>query len=612
MRRILILLLALLLLMGCTADPEPTAPAIQPTVPTEPPQPWTQTAGMAWDQEGVLLEMPLTIPDGLHYSGGMPFDGDLLLWSVDSHLTDAATLELCLVELDDGSITAQRDIGLQTYGVPQILGDSIYLCDPTAGRILKLDHALQTVHQWNTTPEEGSWYMGDGEKLYVLDLDSRLTVTDLATGQRATVLEGDPEISWLTGYDGYAALEYYRTDTGAKTTAVLDFYTGQLHTPDFGEDFGSVTYLGGDWFCSRYMDGYIFYLSVDGGAVMRIPRQEDHVTLLPEGYLLEVASDSTMVRLYDLDGTLVSSAMVFGEGDGYVREEMIWNESLGGYFFQVSSYDETTRLLFWDIGKSSGGEDLTLTEVPAPDQEQANLEQRAEALGAEYGLTILIGEECDTKFDEFTAAHVTDWDRVTTAMDTLEEALATYPEGFIRQLRYDNIRGIQIQLISDLWADGSGRYGDGYAAFTQPQWDYYLMVMDIDETTTQTYFHEFSHIIDSYLAWDAGEREGALFSEEEWAQWNPAWFSGYSYDYGDQHDLNDFTCFVDSYATVSPTEDRARVMEYAMVSNGQWTFEGCDGLLNKLSYYCRCIREAFDTTGWPETVLWEQYLSLME
>ena len=138
------------------------------------------------------------------------------------------------------------------------------------------------------------------------------------------------------------------------------------------------------------------------------------------------------------------------------------------------------------------------------------------------------------------------------------------------------------------------------------------MVMDINETTTQTYYHEFSHIIDSYLAWDAGEREGSLFSEEDWAQWNPGWFSGYSYDYGDLYDLNDFTCFVDSYANVSPTEDRARVMEYAMVSYGTWTFEGCDGLLNKLSYYSRCIRNAFDTAGWAETVLWEQYLSLME
>jgi hypothetical protein len=36
-------------------------------------------------------------------------------------------------------------------------------------------------------------------------------------------------------------------------------------------------------------------------------------------------------------------------------------------------------------------------------------------------------------------------------------------------------------------------------------------------------------------------------------------------------------------------------------------FTGRKGLEGKLDYYCRCIRDAFDTTGWAETVLWEQY-----
>ena len=31
---------------------------------------------------------------------------------------------------------------------------------------------------------------------------------------------------------------------------------------------------------------------------------------------------------------------------------------------------------------------------------------------------------------------------------------------------------------------------------------------------------------------------------------------------------------------------------------------------NKFAYYCQCIREGFDTTGWPETTPWEEMLSL--
>ena len=72
--------------------------------------------------------------------------------------------------------------------------------------------------------------------------------------------------------------------------------------------------------------------------------------------------------------------------------------------------------------------------------------------------------------------------------------------------------------------------------------------------------------------------------------------------------MKEYRYFVDSYSTINPTEDRARVMEYSMSDYGAWTFEDAAGLAQKLDFYCRCIRQAFDTTGWPEVVRWEQYL----
>ena len=123
-----------------------------------------------------------------------------------------------------------------------------------------------------------------------------------------------------------------------------------------------------------------------------------------------------------------------------------------------------------------------------------------------------------------------------------------------------------------------------------------------------TYYHEFSHIIDAYLAWDASKREDALFSEETWNSLNPDWFAGYSLDYSNQQTLQDHTSFIDSYSTINPTEDRARVLEYSMEEYCDGFYEDGTVLQAKLSYYCRCIRDAFDTTGWPDTVIWEQYL----
>ena len=36
------------------------------------------------------------------------------------------------------------------------------------------------------------------------------------------------------------------------------------------------------------------------------------------------------------------------------------------------------------------------------------------------------------------------------------------------------------------------------------------------------------------------------------------------------------------------------------------TFEVHPGLVGKLRYYSQCIRDCFDTTGWPEVTVWEE------
>ena len=48
-------------------------------------------------------------------------------------------------------------------------------------------------------------------------------------------------------------------------------------------------------------------------------------------------------------------------------------------------------------------------------------------------------------------------------------------------------------------------------------------------------------------------------------------------------------------------------MEYAMM-DWDWVFDTYPHIREKLDYYCRCIRDSFDTTGWPEVTRWEQPL----
>lgn len=617
MKKLLCLfLLAILLLTGCMLPGMESGESSEPTETTEettaeitqPSVPWIEELGMPWDEDGTLLEIPLTIPDGLHYSGSVEFDGDLLLWSMDHHLADTSDLELCLIDLGDGSVIAQRDIPFSQSVVPQVLGSSLYLCEYSTGTVYRLDRNLLTLQIWQTEPMEGNWYMGAGEKLYIYNWDSSVYVRDLATGETAPLLDGDPPVQYMSLHGETVLIEYYRADTGAKVAAALDLMTGELYEQPVDGGYETFSFSGGSWLLGKYREPMEYTLCPDGAEPVCFTAEGENFEFLDGKYLFSIGGEDSFLSLYDLDGNLISRCRISGQPYSFYCDNLIWSKEFGGYFCTINSYDGNQRLLFWDITKGTEGEDLVFSPMPEPSEMEARTKQRAQELSEKYGLMILVGDECDTVFDEFTASIVEDWDLIDDALDTLERALSVYPQDFFRQLRWDTIYSIRIHLISDLMADGSGRYGAGYSAFTQSQWDHYLMVIDIEDSLENTYYHEFSHIIDSFLEWDSWQREDARFSEETWNSLNPSWFTGYSYDYSREHALRDWTSFVDTYATISPTEDRARVMEYAMADFGQWTFEDADILLAKLNYYCLCIRDAFDTEDWPEVLLWEQYL----
>lgn len=600
-RFVLLLLLLTVLLVGCGNEPAET------TV-TEPTLSWVEANGQPWDDEGAVTEIQLTIPGGLQYTSVAEFDGDLLLWSADFHLEDQVVMEMCLLDLDSGAVIAQNEISFPQYMMVQAMGDRLYLCHSEVKEIYVLDKSLEIVETLKADFEIGSWYMGGNGMLYVYDWYGGFFACDLSTGTQNPVVEGDPYIDYVGVEDGFAEFQFYNAETGAPMYGVLDLSTGDVSILDEAGDFFSTHHTGNHWLYGTYDDYYSWYIKEDGKEPLKIQCDNGNLRLIDGDRILYVSDEVDEMHLYDIQGNSIAKCRISWMEYHYSYTDLIWNEQFGGYFVLLSGYAGDQRLLFWDISRSEPGENMIFEPIPAPSEAEAFLKQRALELGKKYGVIIYVGNDCKTQFDEFSATRISNYEQVNRALDVLDEALSKYPEGFFRQLRYGDIHNIQIHLITDLMADGSGRYGDGYVAFAQNMWDYYLIVVDIEDADCQTYYHEFSHVIDSFLAWDADMRDNALFSEDGWNYYNPAWFRGYSYDYSVEHELVNDDYFVDGYSTISPTEDRARVMEYAMADYGFYTFEDNRGIQMKLEYYCRCIRDAFDTTGWPEELPWEQYL----
>lgn len=587
MKKILCLILALLL-CGC---------GVQEEIPEATGSGSVFGQSQSWDREGILEEIPLTVPGGWQLGSAMACRDGILLWTSDSHLEGETKIELCLIDGKTGEITARNILSVSQWVTPQVLGERIFLCDSKSGTVTELGEDLTELQSWSFDPGEDFWYMGS-DRLYRTE-EGRLYSVHAQLKAKKEVLEEGMTLNYINLMGDILCIDYTDDATGENRYALLDLNTGELQEPPFDGWFSTADRVGDYWLCEYAQDGAVRCLGTEEEP-LRIRLEESSLRLLDRGHLLRTGFEGGDLTLYDLAGKFLSACCLSETGDCYIIGDPMWCESRGGYYLQIQSFESGSRLLFWDISKGGEGEDLPLESVPERTEAMESLHRKAEALEEEYGVSILLAEECSREFDAFTAEYAEDPLLLESELEELEEALSAFPEGFFRQLRYGDMQSIRIQLIQDLQATDE-REGGAYAAFTQNMWDYYLMVVDIHLSGPGTYFHEFSHIIDTCLL-----DQGAM-TEEEWAALNPPGFD-YAYTYANQWELeSDPEYFVDTYAMISPTEDRARILEYAMMEGSDWMFADHPGLNAKLRLYSDCIRSYFHIPQ-GETPLWEQYL----
>ena len=329
-------------------------------------------------------------------------------------------------------------------------------------------------------------------------------------------------------------------------------------------------------------------------------------------YLLTYDTDSTGTDMvcYDLEtGNSLSRIRLAGIGSpvGIVKqqqEKKIW-------FLAENLFTGEEDLYCWD--PSVGAETVENSflspyyTAQSPDRDGLkNCQDRATALAQTYGIRIELWEDAASPLPNdysVTAEYLVNvYERY---LPVLEKALSAFPKTVYQKLGRQSQNGkLTVSLVREIYTTnelGSQTLDRGNHFWSNGS-SYLLLVMD--DKLEQSFFHELFHAMDSYILTETE-------SYDDWRKLNP---SGFSYDYSyitnEYRDPKDYLkpesrAFIDLYSMSYPKEDRARIMEYAMLEGNEHYFTS-KIMSKKLETLCKGIRKAFKLGDGD--YLWEQYL----
>lgn len=657
--RLTALVLALLLLWGCTPQAseqtQPTQPAhTEPTQATEPtpttpePEPMPELPSMpdpVPELEAVTylncVELDV-FPEMLSLGGGLVVASRNTYNPVQGLINETFVIN---VYTDEVVTKAVRAHSMEL--VNQRFSDgAILLGEPDSGKFYVYDRNL-TVKRSFSVPNLDGYFSYDRSQYYFVQ-DEHLWCMDVASGDvRRLEQEQDLRFESLLGIHpeqerlvARIYLSEHGTDYGL---AVIEPTTGNVLL--LRSDLTHV-WLTEDSFYGMEMNpttlSYdVFFGGLSKGAIQRIPTNQLYAPSVSYGmvggthYLLRrLAPDegerSTM--LYDLaNGAVVANLGDYGFADGLFSPLYLPQEQLIlGYYSQKEEKTEenpypkeTFHFVLINLEKLTFGEgaapedakwqervDLTaiedLLESDTLPESLSEVRTAADALEKKYGVEILIGKQTalTCAHSAYSVAVNEDPQQLAAALEQLEQALAKYPAGFFKQLRNGaGEGGVSFSLTGIIKGNLSP------TGFAQLCRDRYELVLDVTSGDLEkTIHHELWHAIEMYLSADT-------FRTEAWDACNPAEFAYYGgYDTG-YRQLTQWTFdggsgaqshFVDAYGRINGLEDRARIWERIMTGDAQQLLTA-SALKAKLQIMAKAIRGGFDDASWTNP-FWEQYL----
>ena len=612
MKRGIALVLALLLLSGCTPKPGDVTP-VETTAPTEQPK----EPSFLQYESGHSLEL-LTHGgvqryslEGEGYHRLLPMGEGLLLLSGEAETT--LTYVDPQGQAKSGKLSAQIPMDQAAFLVTD-QGISYYNAD--GNNLVFLDTNLQETSRISLPKDldAAPVLSRDWQWVYYYTADT-LRCLELRTGISRLLKESRYQTQTVNKvcFDG-AVLECHVFDGLREQTLYISTQTGE--TLFVAPGYHSLTAEGNHYF-THWQEGpqELLLFGTRGENIQRLTRPGggQWLPMLEAGYLLNFQSYSSGTNLtcYQLDAAnQISTLRLPGVG---VPLGVVAEKTTGKLWFLAEDLLTQGQALYcWDPSvdaqSAEAGYVVPYYTAESPDREGLkNAEQAAKALGEKYGIRIRIWKDAAAKTPadhSLTPEHqVMPYEQY---LPVLEKALSAFPEAVFKKLGRQSKNGtLTVCLVREVFATnelGSQTQEQG-VHFWEDGSSYLVLAMN--DELEQTVYHELFHAMDSYII-----TETKIY--DDWQKLNPSGFAyDYSYitnEYRDPEDYleGDKRAFIDVYAMSYPKEDRARILEYAMLpGNGEYFTSKT--MQNKLQTLCKGINRAFGLKE-SEVYLWEQYL----
>lgn len=570
MKRWFMLLAVILLMTGCGRE----TPGSTETEPQE------QLPLMSWDLPG----------DGLTLVDTM--DGDLLMHD---------GTQLMLLSADNREILAAAVLEhLQAASVSDIQAGDQGVCyyDRQTQTLCFLDESLQKVSYLELQGQvQGSVLLTeDWDRLYYCTADGVQSL-DMDTGICRTIAYREED--WLgvncVFMDTMLSCNIQQPD-GTVGTLIISSETGQTLW-----ETGKVSQLSSSsdlYFCKMTSDTLEEWVFGWGGDQPLNFWPPEDVSILP---LLEnemvVTRQEDRFSCYDLElGCRVAEVAFDGAAD---IDRLVYLQD-GVYFTDGS------MLYRWDL-------ELTAVEDPEvctsyrytlgdPDEEGLRAQEMSTfVLEKLYDVNILMWNDVTAaapKGYEFAVEYIPE--EYPERLRELESALDTFGRDFLLRAGEGTANGhINIVLVRDIVFGGESLSGIQYVL----NGDIYI-ALKLEGGLERTFYHMMGHVVDTVVLCYS-------LALDDWEKLNPKDFS-YDNNYeanlerdGSAYLQEDDRWFIDTYSMSFQVEDRATILEYAILPENDHYFAS-DAMQKKLQTLCLGIREAFELSG--EGYLWEQYL----